>query len=168
MADIKDIKLGNTKYNIKIPSSRVKSMTDYTKPSSKPSPEAIQQSDTLNAALGKLEYKADVNQTNILSLIKQSTYTTSTTNTSISNLLYNAAKAVGISDPAADTKSFFASIFTETINECLFLYGVYKHGVLGYAVSTANKDITLNAINNLGTVGWTGGTAPYYVQVRFF
>lgn len=66
MADIKDIKLGNTKYNIKIPSSRVKSMADYAKPSSKPSPEAIQQSDTLNEALGKLEYKADTNQTNIL------------------------------------------------------------------------------------------------------
>jgi len=66
MADIKDIKLGNTKYNIKIPSSRVKSMADYAKPSSKPSPEAIQQSDTLNAALGKLEYKADTDQTNIL------------------------------------------------------------------------------------------------------
>lgn len=103
-----------------------------------------------------------------VTLSKQSTYTTSTTNTSISNLLYNAAKAVGFSDPAADTKSFFASIFTETINECLFLYGVYKHGVLGYAVSTANKGITLNAINNLGTVSWTGGTAPYHVQVRFF
>lgn len=68
MADIKDIKLGNTKYNIKIPSSRVKSMADYAKPSSKPSPEAIQQRDTLNAALGKLEYKADTNQTNILSV----------------------------------------------------------------------------------------------------
>ena len=102
-------------------------------------------------------------------LIKQSTYTTSTTNTSISNLLYDAAKAVGFSNPAATTKSFFVSIFTETSNECLFLYGVYKHGVIGYAVSTANKGITFEgAINNLGTIGWTGGTAPYHVQVRFF
>ena len=102
-------------------------------------------------------------------LIKQSTYTTSTTNTSISNLLYDAAKAVGFSNPAATTKSFFVSIFTETLNECLLLYGVYKHGVIGYAVSTANKGITFEGvINNLGTIGWTGGTSPYHVQVRFF
>lgn len=102
-------------------------------------------------------------------LIKQSTYTTSTTSTSISNLLYNAAKAVGYSNPAADTKSFVISVFTDAANECLLLYGAYKHGVMGYAVSTANKGITFEGvINNLGTVGWTGGTAPYHVQVRFF
>lgn len=102
-------------------------------------------------------------------LIKQSTYTTSTTNMSISNLLYDAAKAVGISNPAADTKSFVVSIFTEKSNECLFLYGVYKHGAIGYVVSIANKGITFDGvINNLGTIGWTGGTSPYHVQVRFF
>ena len=68
MADIKDIKIDSVKYNIKLPSDRVNSMADYTKPSSAPATPAIQQSDTLNQAVGKLEYKADANQTNILSV----------------------------------------------------------------------------------------------------
>ena len=68
MADIKDIKIDSIKYNIKLPSDRVNSMADYSKPSSAPATPAIQQSDTLNQAVGKLEYKADTNQTNISSV----------------------------------------------------------------------------------------------------
>ena len=47
-------------------SSTIDSMASYSKPSSKPATPAIQASDSLNTAIGKLEYKADTNQTNIL------------------------------------------------------------------------------------------------------
>lgn len=63
-----DGKVSVTKQNIAIASNQVVAMTGYTKPSSAPATPAIQQGDTANAAIGKLEYKADVNQTNILSV----------------------------------------------------------------------------------------------------
>lgn len=49
-------------------SSTIDAMTSYSKPSGAPATPAIQTSDSLNAAIGKLEYKADANQTNILLL----------------------------------------------------------------------------------------------------
>lgn len=52
-------------------SSTINAMTSYSKPSSKPATPAIQASDSLNTAIGKLEYKADTNQTNILLLQHQ-------------------------------------------------------------------------------------------------
>ena len=61
-----DGKISVNKQNIAIASSQVVAMTGYTKPSSAPATPAIQQGDTANEAIGKLEYKADVNQTNIL------------------------------------------------------------------------------------------------------
>lgn len=61
-----DGKISVTKQDIAIASNQVVAMTGYTKPSSAPATPAIQQGDTANAAIGKLEYKADVNQTNIL------------------------------------------------------------------------------------------------------
>lgn len=61
-----DGKISVTKQDIAIASNQVTAMTGYTKPSSAPATPAIQQDDTANAAIGKLEYKADVNQTNIL------------------------------------------------------------------------------------------------------
>lgn len=63
-----DGKISVTKQDIAIASNQVVAMTGYTKPSSAPATPAIQQGDTANAAIGKLEYKADVNQTNILSV----------------------------------------------------------------------------------------------------
>lgn len=61
-----DGKISVNKQDIAIASSQVVAMTGYTKPSSAPATPAIQQGDTANEAIGKLEYKADVNQTNIL------------------------------------------------------------------------------------------------------
>lgn len=61
-----DGKVSVTKQDIAIASNQVVAMTGYTKPSSAPATPAIQQGDTANAAIGKLEYKADVNQSNIL------------------------------------------------------------------------------------------------------
>lgn len=61
-----DGKISVTKQDIAIASNQVVAMTGYTKPSSAPATPAIQQGDTANAAIGKLEYKADVNQSNIL------------------------------------------------------------------------------------------------------
>jgi hypothetical protein len=99
-------------------------------------------------------------------LIAQSTYTTSTSNTSIANLLYTAANAVGVSPSVIHF--FMVSIYSDA-SDCLVICGAYKHGVVGYGVSMANGNITFEgAVNNFGTVGWTGGTAPYHVQVRFF
>lgn len=63
-----DGKINVTKQDIAIASNQVVSMAGYTKPSSSPATPAIQQGDTANAAFGKLEYKADVNQTNISSI----------------------------------------------------------------------------------------------------
>lgn len=63
-----DGKISVIKQDIAIASNQVVAMTGYTKPSSAPATPAIQQGDTANAAIGKLEYKADVNQTNILSV----------------------------------------------------------------------------------------------------
>ena len=66
-----DGKISVTKQDIAIASNQVVAMTGYTKPSSAPATPAIQQGDTANAAIGKLEYKADVNQTNILYVADQ-------------------------------------------------------------------------------------------------
>ena len=61
-----DGKIAVTKKDIAIASNQVTSMTGYTKPSSAPATPAIQTNDTANQAFGKLEFKADTNQTNIL------------------------------------------------------------------------------------------------------
>lgn len=61
-----DGKISVTKQDIAIASNQVVAMAGYTKPSSAPATPAIQQGDTANAAIGKLEFKADTNQTNIL------------------------------------------------------------------------------------------------------
>lgn len=61
-----DGKISVTKQDIAIASNQVTAMTGYTKPSSAPATPAIQTSDTANQAFGKLEFKADTNQTNIL------------------------------------------------------------------------------------------------------
>ena len=61
-----DGKINVTKQDIAIASNQVTAMTGYTKPSSAPATPAIQTSDTANQAFGKLEFKADTNQTNIL------------------------------------------------------------------------------------------------------
>ena len=62
-------------------SSTIDSMASYSKPSSAPATPAIQASDSLNTAIGKLEYKADTNQTNILSaesMVCDNAFSTST------------------------------------------------------------------------------------------
>lgn len=76
-----DGKINVTKQDIAIASNQVTAMTGYTKPSSAPATPAIQTSDTANQAFGKLEFKADTNQTNILStqnMICDTEFSTST------------------------------------------------------------------------------------------
>lgn len=63
-----DGKITVAKKDIAIASNQVTSMIGYTKPSSAPANPAIQTNDTANQAFGKLEFKADTNQTNILSV----------------------------------------------------------------------------------------------------
>lgn len=60
-----DGKVSVTKQDIAIASNQVVAMTGYAKPSSAPANPAIQANDTANQAIGKLEFKADTNQTNI-------------------------------------------------------------------------------------------------------
>lgn len=57
-----DGKIAVTKQSIAIKSNQVNKMTSYSKATS---PSAIATSDSLNAAVGKLEYKVDTNETNI-------------------------------------------------------------------------------------------------------
>ena len=76
-----DGKVSVTKQDIAIASNQVVAMTGYTKPSSAPATPAIQQGDTANEAIGKLEFKADTNQTNILSaesMVCDNAFSTST------------------------------------------------------------------------------------------
>lgn len=63
-----DGKVSVTKQDIAIASNQVVAMTGYTKPSSAPANPAIQTNDTANQAFGKLEFKADTNQSNISSV----------------------------------------------------------------------------------------------------
>lgn len=76
-----DGKISVTKQDIAIASNQVVAMTGYTKPSSAPATPAIQQGDTENEAIGKLEFKVDTNQTNILSaesMVCDNAFSTST------------------------------------------------------------------------------------------
>lgn len=57
-----DGKIAVTKQSIAIKSNQVNKMTSYSKATS---PSAIATSDSLNTAVGKLEYKVDTNETNI-------------------------------------------------------------------------------------------------------
>lgn len=99
-------------------------------------------------------------------LIAQSTYTTSTSSTFVTNLLYNAANTLGIRPTSIH---FFVVSVYSNASDCLVICGAYQHGTIGYGVSMASKNITFEGVvNNIGTVGWTGGTSPYHVQVRFF
>ena len=63
-----DGKIAVTKQSIAIKSNQVNKMTSYSKATS---PSAIATSDSLNAAVGKLEYKVDTNETNISTLIER-------------------------------------------------------------------------------------------------
>lgn len=63
-----DGKIAVTKQSIAIKSNQVNGMTSYSKATS---PSAIATSDSLNAAVGKLEYKVDTNETNISTLIER-------------------------------------------------------------------------------------------------
>lgn len=65
-----DGKIAVTKQSIAIKSNQVNGMTSYSKATS---PSAIATSDSLNAAVGKLEYKIDTNETNISTLKKHVT-----------------------------------------------------------------------------------------------
>ena len=60
--DLIATKIQGINRDILIPSSQVNAMTGYAKASAA---SAIATSDSLNAAIGKLEYKADTNETNI-------------------------------------------------------------------------------------------------------
>ena len=60
-----DGKIAVTKQSIAIKSNQVNGMTSYSKATSS---SAIATSDSLNTAVGKLEYKVDTNESNILSL----------------------------------------------------------------------------------------------------
>ena len=84
----------------------------------------------------------------------------------MSSLIYNEATAQGYA--TNNTLTYILSVHTGTDNEYLCAYGVYKHGVMHRCVAMVNNTISISAVNNLGTIALSGGTAPYYAKVKFF
>ena len=93
-------------------------------------------------------------------------YRITSNDATIANLVFNAATACGLS--TSDAHAGMISVSTVTDNQYLLVYFLYKHQSIGRGISVANNTITLSAINNLGTLAFTGGTAPYRIGVQFF
>ena len=94
-------------------------------------------------------------------------YYTQSTSTSIANLLYTAANALGYS-PTERTHAGLISVSTDTIGQYALIWFMYKHGTTGQGIQVSNNVIALSAINSAGTLAITGGTAPYNIGVMFF
>ena len=169
-----DGKISVNKQDIAIASSQVVAMTGYTKPSSAPATPAIQQGDTANEAIGKLEYKADVNQTNILSVYNQNgqtfnyvnfedIYTGNSGNISVSNNVITvsgkAAWAKGIIHFQAPAGTYRMKC-NVTSNSCSTLFVELKEG------STQK----LTKAYNSGSGSWTSNETTLsggelYIQI---
>ena len=152
----------NINKNIELPSNKVTSMLGYTKGSDT---SAIGTSDTLNAAIGKLEKRTDNNTTNIL---KCSTYSATVTPVSgtatFTEFLRNARDTLGVSGMFTCE----ISIYTETFGECLLMYVQIQPFVNESHTVIYNNTLALNAINYLGTIVVTGCTADCTAKVRIF
>ena len=113
-----DGKLSVTKQDIAIASNQVVAMTGYAKPSSAPANPAVQTNDTANQAIGKLEFKADTNQTNIWYAL----------NKVGKNLLNFKAwsEAVPV-NKGTKTVSDNAITLTATDNDCYTKYGASEY-----------------------------------------
>lgn len=157
-----DGKISATKQDIAIASNQVVAMTGYTKPSSAPATPAIQQSDTANAAIGKLEYKADVNQTNILYVSEHNANrnlllnTASTTTIDGVTFTVNADKSVTITgsqnNPNQHTK-FVLGKFTANRSDLVLDSGIAASASANIFINTQDGVTTTR---NLGHATITG------------
>lgn len=129
-----DGKIAVTKKDIAIASNQVTSMTGYTKPSSAPATPAIQTNDTANQAFGKLEFKADTNQTNIWYTLNK-----------VGKNLFNFkewSEAVPV-NKGTKTVSDNAITLTATDNDCFTKYG--SEFPIGAKIAvTSGETITLS------------------------
>lgn len=157
-----DGKISVTKQDIAIASNQVTAMTGYTKPSSAPATPAIQQDDTANTAFGKLEYKADTNQTNILYVSEHNANrnlllnTASTTTIDGVTFTVNADKSVTITgsqnNPNQHTK-FVLGKFTANRSDLVLDSGIAASASANIFINTQDGVTTTR---NLGHATITG------------
>lgn len=157
-----DGKISVTKQDIAIASNQVVAMTGYTKPSSAPATPAIQTSDTANQAFGKLEFKADTNQTNILYVSEHNANrnlllnTASTTTIDGVTFTVNADKSVTITgsqnNPNQHTK-FVLGKFTANRSDLVLDSGIAASASANIFINTQDGVTTTR---NLGHATITG------------
>ena len=140
-----DGKIAVTKKDIAIASNQVTSMTGYTKPSSAPATPAIQTNDTANQAFGKLEFKADTNQTNILYSLQNGVK-------NLFNLEADEKWSYSLSSQTVDTKTGTISI---TSNSDWARVGI------PITLPAGNYVISGNVTNLVGNALLMGNTEKY-------
>lgn len=136
-----DGKIAVTKQSIAIKSNQVNGMTSYSKATS---PSAIATSDSLNAAVGKLEYKVDTNETNISTLVQG----LDTTNENVTTLTNDLAQV------------------TQDVSNITSALNLYPENIAGVCVDYENKKYTRLS----GAIGKTHGSDfdsfPVYSSMR--
>lgn len=136
-----DGKIAVTKQSIAIKSNQVNKMTSYSKATS---PSAIATSDSLNAAVGKLEYKIDTNETNISTLVQG----LDTTNENVTTLTNDLAQV------------------TQDVSNITSALNLYPENIAGVCVDYENKKYTRLS----GAIGKTHGSDfdsfPVYSSMR--
>ena len=93
-------------------------------------------------------------------------YRTTANSGTVAGVINDAKIACGLDD--TKYHAGIVSVSSATDNEYLLVYFLYKYNTIGRGISIANNIITLSAINNLGTLAFTGGTAPYNIGIQFF
>lgn len=94
-------------------------------------------------------------------------YTEASSSATCATFLSNAGWYQGL-NPGDKVHTGLITVTTSTDNEYLLAFFLYKHNSIGRGISISNNVISLSAINNIGTVAVTGGTAPYNFSVIFF
>ena len=100
-------------------------------------------------------------------LYNRQQYEVVTSNTSVSSLLHTAALAQRVDDKRVGGVMALVTITTDTNIEYLMGVSHYKYGSFMTFNTIVNNTIAEGAKSAYGTFGWSGGTGPYYVRVRF-
>jgi hypothetical protein len=100
-------------------------------------------------------------------LYNRQQYEVVTLNTSVSSLLHIAALAQRVDDKRVGGVMALVTITTDTNIEYLMGISHYKYGSFMTFNTIVKNNIAEGAKSAYGTFGWSGGTGPYYVRVRF-
>ena len=119
-------------HDVTIPSNQVTAMTGYSEPSST---SAIVVGDTLNQAIGKLEKKADNNQSNILTVANQTT-------------MYNGLNFANVTNVSNATIDTSAGSVTET--------NMDSRNIFTFVMYCRNGNTNINGIYYDGTITGNG------------